>query len=143
MVKKIPVKLNINEDLSVTVNRVTVDANDSSNQAIAALKAIFRTPSEKEAQILKSALNHATPLILLGKKTSDGRSVGNKRAGQTKAKIKADKDKKIISIIEDWKKKHYEAPTWKEIVAIYETKYSPEKLSRSRIDQAKKTLPKK
>ena len=84
MVKKTPVQININKDLSVIVNQVTVDISDSSPKAMAALKAIFRAPSEKEAQILKGAINLATPLIKRGKNSAISNQNGGAKSGLTR-----------------------------------------------------------
>ncbi len=64
MIKKKPVTVVINElDLPIKTDWVTVDANDRSPDAAAAIKAMLKTP----AQILKTALNSAVPEIKVGR----------------------------------------------------------------------------
>ena len=64
MIKKKPVTVVIDElDLPIKIDWVTVDANDSSPEAAAAIKAMLATP----VQILKTALDSAVPEIKTGR----------------------------------------------------------------------------
>lgn len=140
MIKKKPVTVVIDElDLPIKIDWVTVDANDSSPEAAAAIKTMLATP----VQILKTALDSAMPAIAQSINIAEGRSSGNKKSKESKEKIKTEKDIKIIEIIQNWEAKHIESPTWKEIKRAYEEKFKPDTISRSRIYEAKKSLLKK
>ena len=78
MIRRKPVKVVIEElNLPIKVDWVTVDANDRSPEAIAAIKGMFVTP----AQLLNSAINSAIPEIKAGRnfKKSQKKKAKNKR----------------------------------------------------------------
>lgn len=141
MVKKTQIKVKITDELYVAANVLTVDSWDSSPEAIAALKAMFRTPEVKENQMLKAALNIAAPIINRGKKSKKDSTESGEKSGSTRnAKAEEWNGRVLLTInkVTDEFERDFKNPTWKDIAERHKSDFHGEIASQTRINDIRK-----
>jgi len=136
MVKKEKVFFQATPKKVLSVDRIKIDASDSSLEALTAFKKILKDDAEVFRQIY-APLDDA---IDEGRAIKEARSVGNQNSKKSKARIKARIDSRVLTIIRELKSKKIEPPTLKEIMRAYEEKFKPETISKSRIEAAQRTI---
>jgi hypothetical protein len=141
MVKKTQIKVEITNKLCVAANVLTVDSSDSSPKAIAALKAIFRTPEVKENQMQKAAFKIAAPIIKRGIKSKRDSIKSGEKSGDTR-NTKADEwnSRVLLTInkVTDEFDKDFKKPSWKDIAARHKSDFHGEFASQTRINNIRK-----
>ena len=133
MVKKEKVFIQVTPTKRLLFERVSVDVNDSSPDAVAAFKRILKDGDE----VIKQIYSPLDGLIDRGIAVKEAQLTGNKNSKEPKAKIKARTDSRVLAIIKEWELKKIESPTWREIKEIFENDFKPATISRSRIGTAK------
>ena len=134
MVEKEKVFIQVTPTKRLLLERVSIDGNDSSPEAVAALKRILKDSDE----VIRQIYAPLDDVIDTGNAVKKARLMGNKNSKEPKAKLKALIDARVLGIIENWELKKIESPSWREIKQIYEVNFAPVTISRSRIYAAKR-----
>ena len=132
MVKKEKLFIQVTPTKRLVFDRLSIDVNDSSPEAIAAFKKIIR-PDEELYKPLDEAID-------VGVAVKKGLIKGNENSRVAKAIIKERTNSRVLAIIGELTLKKIEPPALKEIMRAYEEKFKPETISKSRIEAAQRTI---